>query len=153
MSLDKLKKLKEKDLERFTLKGLKEQAKVLYVYDGDTLDVAFYRNEELVRFNCRLEDVDAPELREANGKLVRDFLAWVCMGRDPDEFDVSAEIWSKKQLQQELDTSQHLIYAVFGDFKEDKYGRAPVTLKTSSRGKSINKMVNDFVDNQQEMDF
>ncbi len=96
MSLKKLKKLKKEDLERFTLEGLKKQAKVVYVYDGDTVDVAFYRNEELVRFNCRLEDVDAPELREANGKLVRDFLAWVCMGVDPDEFDDTAEIWSKK---------------------------------------------------------
>ena len=154
MSLDELKKLKKKDIKRFTLKGLKVKAKVIAVHDGDTLDVAFYRNEESVRFNCRLADVDAPELHEENGTLVRNLLAWVCMGGVPDKFDDSAKIWSKKQLQHELDISENLVYAVFGDFNNEKYGRSPVTLKTHSRGKSINKMVRDFVDQQSfEMDY
>ena len=144
MSLEELQELKEEDVDRFTLNGEKTEAKVVYVYDGDTLDLAFYRGDELVRYKCRLEDVKAPELREENGKLVRDFLAWVCMGEDPHNYDDTAEIWSKKQLQDELDKNRNLVYAVFGDF--EKYGRALVTLKKSSRAKkTINDMVTNYV--------
>jgi endonuclease YncB( thermonuclease family) len=145
MSLEELQELKEEDLDRFTLKGVKTEAKVVYVYDGDTLDLAFYREDELVRYKCRLEDVKAPELRAENGKLVRDFLAWVCMGEYPDNYDDShTTVWSKKQLQDELDENTNLVYAVFGDF--DKYGRALVTLKKSSRArKTINDMVTNYV--------
>ena len=151
MSLNKLKKLKKEDLERFSLEGQETKAKVVYVYDGDTLDVAFYRNKELLRFNCRLEDVKAPKLREENGKLVRDFLTWICMGEDPDRFDDNAEIWSKNELQDELDSSENLVYAVFGKF--DKYGRALVTLKKSShaRRKTINDMVSTYVEKLENM--
>ena len=151
MSLNKLKKLKKENLERFTLEGLKTKAKVVYVYDGDTLDVAFYRNKELLRFKCRLQDVDAPELREENGKLVRDFLAWVCMGKNPDWFDDKAEIWSKSELQDKLDSSEKLVYAVFGEL--EKYGRALVTLKKTSHAgrKTINDMVSAYVKKLENM--
>ena len=151
MSLTKLKKLKEESLERFTLEGLKTKAKVVYIHDGDTLDLGFYRNEELLRFNCRLKDVGAPELREENGKLVRDFLAWICMGEDPDEFDENAEIWSKHELQDELESSKNLVYAVFGEF--DECGMALVTLKKSSHAswKTINDMVSAYVKKLENM--
>ena len=147
MSLNKLKNLKEDDLERFTLEGLEVKAKVLSVHDGDTLDLAFYRNEELVRFNCRLEDINSPEIHEPTGKLVRDFLAWICMGHDPGQFDVTAKIWSKQELQHELNKSKNLVFAVFGDLNDEKYGRSPVTLENARTGESINKMVQDFAHN------
>ena len=155
MSLSKLKNLKEDDIERFTLQGLKVEAKVLEVHDGDTLDLAFYRNKELVRFNCRLEDINAPELHEPNGKLVRDFLAWICMGDDPGQFDVTAKIWTKQQLQYELNKSKNLVFAVFGDLNDEKYGRSPVTLENARTGESINEMVQDFAHNLHalEMDY
>ena len=151
MSLNKLKKLKEKKIERFSLEGLQTKAKVVYVYDGDTLDVAFYRNNELLRFKCRLDDVDAPELRGENRKLVRDFLAWLCMGKDPDWFDDEEKIWSKSELQDELDSSENLVYAVFGKF--DKYGRVLVTLKKTSHAttKTINDMVSTYVKKVENM--
>jgi endonuclease YncB( thermonuclease family) len=143
MSLEELQELKEEDVHRFTLKGEETEAKVVYVYDGDTLDLAFYRRGELVRYKCRLEDVKAPELREENGKLVRDFLALACMGKDPYSYD-DTTVWRKKRLQVELDNNTNLVYAVFGDF--DKYGRALVTLKKSSREKkTINDMVTNYV--------
>jgi endonuclease YncB( thermonuclease family) len=146
MSLEKdkkLKKVRSHEIKRFSLKRLKAKAKVVSIHDGDTCDLAFYRGEEMVRFNCRLEDIDAPELQEANGELVRDFLAHLCMGKDADEFD-DAKIWNKKDLQKELNKSENLVYAVFGKF--GKYGRALVTLKKSSRarGRSINDMVSDY---------
>ena len=144
MSFSKLKNLKEDALERFTLEGLELEAKVLEVHDVDTLDLDFYRNKELVRFNCRLEDINAPELHEPNGKLVRGFLAWICMGHDPDQFDVTAKIWSKQELQYELNKSKNLVFAVFGDLNDEKYGRSPVTLENARTGESINGLVQDF---------
>lgn len=148
MSLTKLKKVTEENVHRFTLEGLEKKAKVVSIYDGDTCDLAFYRKGELVRFKCRLEDVDAPELREVNGKLVRDFLAHLCMGKKPDKFDDS-KIRDKKYLQEKLDKNKCLVYAVFGKF--DKYGRALVTLKIFSKGgKSINKMITDYKDKKSD---
>jgi hypothetical protein len=53
-------------------------------------------------------------------------------------------IWKKEQLQEELDKSKNLVYAVFGKF--GKYGRTLVTLYTdSSKGESINAMMKKFV--------
>ena len=142
----KLKDVTKSSYRRFTLKGIEAEAKVVYVYDGDTCDVVFYHKKmkDYVRFKCRLSGIDAPELDEPNGELTRDFLAHLCMGNDGDDFDDSA-VWDKKDLQDELDDNKTTVYAVFG--KEGKYGRASVTLKTAKKGESINDLVSDFVEN------
>ena len=151
MSLKLLKKKTKDDAERFTLKGLKVSAKAVYVYDGDTLDLMFYRMKELVRFKCRLLNVDAAELRESNGKLVRNFLAHLCLGKDPKKFD-STTTWNRTAIQKMLDRNRtKLLYAMFEEF--DKYGRALVTLKTSRDGKSINSMIAEFVTPKPELQF
>ena len=142
MSAKELHKVKDKDVRRFTLEGIKTEAKVLSIQDGATCDLAFYRNEELMRFNCCLEDVKAPELDKSNGELARDYLAHLCKGEDPDKFDDS-RTRNKKDLQKELDKSENLVYAVFG--KPDKYERFLVTLKTAHKGKSINSMMKTFI--------
>ena len=145
MSEEELKKVTKNDVVRFTLKGLKTKVKAVKINDGDSCHLAFYRNDELVRFRCRLVDVDAPELDKPNGEIVRDFFAWVCMGKDPDEFD-DTTTREKEGLQNELDNSENLLYAVFEDFYDDPRGRVPVTLRTSPTGKYINKMVRDYVE-------
>ena len=38
-------------------------AKVIKVYDGDTITLAFKYNGEFQRFNCRLIGIDTPELK------------------------------------------------------------------------------------------
>ena len=147
----KLQNITKSDYSRFTLKGMEGEAKVVYVYDGDTCDVVFYHTKmkDYVRFKCRLSGFDAPELDEPNGELTRDFLAHLCMGEDADDFDDSS-VWDKKDLQDMLDKNKTTVYAVFG--KEEKYGRALVTLKIAKEGESINDMVSDFVENL-EMDW
>ena len=157
-----LKKLKEEDVERFTLKGSERYAKVLSVYDGDTCDVAFYRDEgmtDVVRYKCRMSGYDAPELQnKPDAKVARDYLAYLCAGGDSDDagndFFNPKKIWSKEQLQNQLDSSDSLVSAVFG--REGKYGRPVVTLyQTSSSGifapnirvtMSINDMMKEFMD-------
>ena len=146
MSLKDLKKVKEDDVQGFTLKGLKKKVKVVRVIDGDTLDVVFYLNDDnLVRFTCRMLGYNAPERKKKTMQfalLARDYLAHLCMGYSPDDFDDSG-IWEEDHLQRLLDESRNLVYAVFGDF--DNFGRALVALKTSARGESINNLVSEFV--------
>lgn len=56
------------------------EAKVVSVYDGDTIKVIFPLNGVLYKWNCRLSGVDTPELRTRNvrekayGYIVRDKL-------------------------------------------------------------------------------
>ena len=146
MSLEDLREITEDDVDIFSLAGLKTKVKVVRVIDGDTLDVAFRRRGELVRYICRMLGYDAPEPRgreKKSAKLARDYLAHLCTGDFPDDFDDSAT-WEDDQLQELLDESRNLVYAVFEDF--DSFGRALVTLKTSARGRCINDLVSDFVD-------
>ena len=147
MSLEVLKKITKDDVDVFSLKGLKTKVKVVRAIDGDTLHVAFHRRDELVRYKCRMLGYDAAELRGKKkattpATLARDYLAHLCMGDSPDDFDDSG-IWEDDDLQKLLDESENLVYAVFDDF--DSFGRALVTLKTSPRGTCINDLVSDFV--------
>lgn len=61
-----------------SLDGKEFQAKVVYVYDGDTIHVVFKVFNDYYRWNCRIIGVDTPELRTKNekekekGYIVRD---------------------------------------------------------------------------------
>jgi micrococcal nuclease len=52
----------------FSFDGDTIVAKVLSVYDGDTIKVAFPLEGKMFRWNCRLSGVDTPELRTKNLK-------------------------------------------------------------------------------------
>ena len=138
-----LKQMTVSNSERFTLNGEKGHAKVVSIHDGDTCDVVFYHEqlETFLRFKCRLSGFDAPELDEPKGEETRNYLAHLCMGKDPKRFNKKIEL-DKKALQFMLNENKNTVYAEFG--KEEKYGRALVTLKTSPRGKIINEMVRDY---------
>jgi micrococcal nuclease len=50
----------------FTLNGYKTEAKVVHVYDGDTIHVVFKYFDTYYKWNCRISHVDTPELRTKN---------------------------------------------------------------------------------------
>ena len=150
--------MEDKDVKRFTLKGKERYAKVVSIYDGNTLDLAFYQDDltcRFFRFKCRMSDYNAPEMDEESGELTRDYLAHLCTGGDdvePVDFKAQNDMLSKGDLQKKLDQNKRLVFAVFE--RERKYGRPVVTLyQTSSRGnppnvlieKSINDMMTKFV--------
>jgi hypothetical protein len=63
----------ENDLENatssvpfFTLKGHKCRAKVVHVYDGDTVHLVFEFLGQLFKWHTRIAHVDTPELRTKN---------------------------------------------------------------------------------------
>ena len=62
------------------LKNKVYDAKVVHVYDGDTIHVVFYEFGQYFKWNCRIMGVDTPEVRTRNlkekefGILVRDIM-------------------------------------------------------------------------------
>ena len=147
-SRKKLENITSKDIKRFTLNGQEGQVKVVSIHDGDTCDVVFEpdgRYKE--RFNCRLLDCNAPELKQKpKGDLARDYLAHLVLDDEPgdDSFLDPNNIWAKEYIQKELDKNKNLLYATFGKF--DSFGRALVTLKeNASDQESINDMMKEFV--------
>ena len=68
------------DVKMFSLDGETHLAKVVSVYDGDTIKVVFPIFNTPYKWNCRVNGVDTPELRtrdeseKKNGYYVRDRL-------------------------------------------------------------------------------
>ena len=61
--------LMTKENTRFmTFKNREFDAKIVYVYDGDTIHVVFQVFGTYYRWNCRIMGVDTPELRTKNEK-------------------------------------------------------------------------------------
>jgi len=83
-----------RNLEKFTketpmlsVNGHAYLAKVVYIYDGDTMHVVFKEFGSYYRWNCRVTGVDTPELRTKNenekkmGYEVRDKLREMFMDK------------------------------------------------------------------------
>ena len=68
------------DAPNFSLKDLVIDAKVISVYDGDTIKCIFPFKGEFYKWNCRLSGIDTPEIRtrckkeKEYGYKVRDIL-------------------------------------------------------------------------------
>ena len=93
----------------FSLEGHEYRAKVVDVYDGDTIKCVFPIHDTLYRWNCRLTGVDTPEVRtrckaeKVYGYKVRDYLREKILNK--------------------------MVYVRCGDF--DKYGRLLVEILLS----------------------
>ena len=123
--------------------NMSTNAKVVSVNDGDTCDLVIIRNG-LERFKCRLLGIDTPELKTGlKAKKARDFLAWLCIGKDPGSFPKDNAPWSEGELQEKLDANKSLVYADFQGI--DFFGRALVTLRKSSEAKdSFNDLLMQY---------
>ncbi len=70
----------DKSTPFLSVAGNHYRAKVVYIYDGDTMHVVFKEFGKYFRWNCRIMNVDTPELRTKNekekelGYKVRDIL-------------------------------------------------------------------------------
>ena len=54
--------------QMFTLEGQEHKAKVVNIYDGDTIKVVFKIFNSYYRWNCRVMGVDTPEMKTHNEK-------------------------------------------------------------------------------------
>jgi len=55
----------------FTLDGLKTIGKVVEVYDGDTCKIALINDNKIMKFACRLNFIDCPEMKPLKSKVDR----------------------------------------------------------------------------------
>ena len=53
------------DINIFSLEGEIKIGKVVDIYDADTCKIIFILDNKIVKFNCRLNNIDAPELRQS----------------------------------------------------------------------------------------
>jgi len=95
------------DVKEFSFHSEEKEAKVVEVYDGDTIKVVFPVQGKLYKFNCRIQHVDTPEIRTRNklekkyGLKVRDLLREKILGK--------------------------IVHIICDDF--DKYGRLLIDIK------------------------
>lgn len=61
--LNRLKNIRNNEVEEFSLKDKEFIGKVVDVYDGDTCKIVFYFDNKLVKFTCRLYGINAPEIK------------------------------------------------------------------------------------------
>ena len=68
VELDELRTKTKSNTDYMTLENNEYTAKIVYIYDGDTMHVVFKEFGTFFRWNCRISGVDTPELRTRNEK-------------------------------------------------------------------------------------
>lgn len=106
----------------FTFEGLKTAAKVVRIYDGDTCYVVIEHFGSLIKLMCRLDGIDAPEIRTTPqaALLARNRLAQLSTNVHIDLECTSSNI------QGLLDKNTKILTAEF--FGKEKYGRELASL-------------------------
>lgn len=117
----------------FTFKGKKYNCKVLDIYDGDTITVAYYlEGFNYVKSNIRLMGIDTPELKGEQRNMginARNYLIKLLTNVNIDKE------YTRKEIRQLINNSnENIINVLFLDF--DKYGRPLATLYKN--GNNIN---------------
>ena len=130
---------KNKDLEEFTLNNLKTECKVVDIYDADTCKIIFFFNNKLVKFNCRLENIDTPELRPSKknpnrilekiaAQRARNRLIQLCT----DIKITLEEKLTRKKKKNIMDQNKKILILECKEF--DKYGRLLISLNCQKNG-------------------
>ena len=105
----------------FSLKNEVKKAKVVSVYDGDTIRVVFPILNKLYKWNCRITGVDTPELRT----------------RDELEKKYGYEVRDK--LRDKI--LDKVVTVKCGDF--DKYGRLLIDIYCDNETRSVSNWLID----------
>jgi len=130
---EKLKTLTGKDVPEFSYKGETFIGKIVDIYDGDTCKILLYIDGKIVKFPCRLNGIDTPEIKPLlskpnrdkeikNAKRCRNRL--VQLGTDCD-IDTDDEC-GKEELKELLDRNTKLVTVKCDGF--DKYFRLLVKI-------------------------
>ena len=96
----------DKKIKKFTLKGKTYRAKVVDIYDGDTITVLIRYRLKTIKFKVRMLGYDSPEMRP--------------LWNNPNRFEIKkSAIKAKIALQNKI--INKIVNLECGDF--DKYGR------------------------------
>lgn len=132
-NFDSLEKAGSETLE-FTLNGILDLGKVVYVYDGDTVHIVFSFNNKLTKFNCRLLGIDSPEICPKNvgdeNKRKQEIESAVksrnYLIEQVTDKKVINNNMSKKDVKDFCSSGHNLVWVKCHEF--DKYGRLLVEL-------------------------
>ena len=104
---------------RFTLKNKRYNAKILDIYDADTITVCIdLEGFSFVKINVRLYGIDTPELRGSQKELgltARNYLINTLTNIVIDDNN------TRNDIRNMINKNTYMIEVLFGDF--DKYGR------------------------------
>ena len=106
LKLNKLKKTTYENTEKFDLINKTVTAKIVKVYDGDTVWATFYLHNKIYKFNIRLYGIDTPEMKPPKNQENR-------------ESEIIEAKKSKKYLEN-LILNKIVLIELLG---KDKYGR------------------------------
>lgn len=142
------------DINIFSLEGKEIIGKVVDIYDADTCKIVFILDTKIVKFNCRLNGIDAPELRQSKknpnrivekkaAQIARNRLIQLCT-----DIDVNIEEkFNRKQKKYLMQKNKKIIKVKCQEF--DKYGRLLVDLYTLENNEYINhKLIDEGYVNQ-----
>lgn len=111
----------DKKIDFFSFDSYECSAKVVHIYDGDTVHLVLHQQEteKLIKIKARLYGIDTPEMRIPEQK--------------------EKAIKAKEKLIELLQKTNYIIHVKCGEF--DKYGRVLVTLYSSVFNKSLNDIL------------
>ena len=141
-----LKTINNEDINLFSFDGYKTLCKIVDIYDADTCKIVFIYNNTIVKFNCRLLSINAPEIKPRKNILNRDIeikaakkcrnkLIQLCTNCSCS-LDCKLDKKTKKKY---LLENTKLLQVKCGEF--DKYGRLLIELFNPESNKSINNLL------------
>ena len=121
---------------KFTLNNRKFSAKVLDIYDADTITVCiFLEGFNYVKLNVRLYGIDTPELRgdeKTKGIEARNYLIKLLTN-----IIIDKDTYTRNDIREMINIDTYMVEVLFGDF--DKYGRPLGTIYKD--GVNINQLL------------
>ena len=123
--LELLKHSTNENTEFFSFNNTKKIGKVVSVYDGDTCRIVLYLESKIVKFHCRMNGYDSPEMKPRLNVENRDEI--IIKAKEARDY--------LKSL-----VNDKIVEIQCGDF--DKYGRLLVDIYIE--GKNVN---NDMISN------
>ena len=111
----------DKTVEYFSFRNYECLAKVVHIYDGDTVHLVLPLPDthKLVKIKARLYGIDTPEMRISEQK--------------------ESALKAKERLIELLQKMNYIVHVKCGEF--DKYGRVLVTLYSTEFSKSLNDIL------------
>lgn len=126
------------DVDFFTLNGIELPAKVVDVYDGDTLTLVVNFRGKLEKFKCRIMGIDTPEIKLPKTETNREHKKLVAKKARNALISMvtncSIDIdtpYTKNQIREMLRDNTMLPTVTFYDF--DKYGRCLIDIGDTSK--------------------
>ncbi len=123
----------------FSLSGLKTKAKVIDIYDGDTLTIAIVLNNEIKSFKCRLFGIDTPELKgnqsDSGIRARNKCIEWITNGKIILNTNL---VYTRENIKNICKDNDTLVTVDCGPF--EKYGRLLITIFNKD-GTNINQQL------------